>query len=265
MLEKICDLALKAGNEVMHVYNNKTESINFINKHDNSPLTKADINSNIIITQGLLELTPNLPILSEENISSWEIRKNWEKYWLIDPLDGTKEFIKHKNEFTINIALIEKTQPILGVVYAPALNIMYSATQNMAWKEEINNKNKCIIHANKNYTTPLSIVISNSHAYDDEKMKEYLNRLKLEYKIFKIGSSLKFCLIAEGKAQIYLRFGKTKIWDTAAGHIIATASGAYVSDLKGKNLSYNLKIRSLFNSDFCVYTDKNKYHRNGRS
>lgn len=252
MLNKIRELVLQAGQVVMKIYNKK-KSINVYNKIDNSPITQADIESNNIITKGLTKITPQIPILSEENISNWEIRKHWNKYWLIDPLDGTKEFIKHNSDFTINIALIDKKKPILGIIYAPALKIIYSATEKIAWKEDIINNNKFIIKTNKKYISPLKIVVSKSHIYNELKMNNYLNKLKVDYQILKLGSSLKFCLIAEGKVQIYLRFGKTNIWDTAAGQIIATAAGASVNTLKcNKILTYDLEKKSFLNSDFCV-------------
>lgn len=250
MLNEICKIAISAGKEIMKFYKNK-KNINFSKKLDLSPLTQADINANNKIIKDLSKLTPNIPILSEEYISPWNIRRNWNKYWLIDPLDGTKEFIKQNKEFTVNIALIENAQPILGVIYAPALKLLYSATQYHSWKEKIG-KYKKIIKVNKKKI--LKILVSRSH--QNILIQKYLDKIEEKYEILKVGSSLKFCLIAEGKAHVYIRLGKTSIWDTAAGEIIASSAGAYIFDLiKYNKLNYSPR-KSFFNPNFCVCSKK---------
>ncbi|MBK4775736.1 3'(2'),5'-bisphosphate nucleotidase [Candidatus Pantoea edessiphila] len=245
MIKNICVLARLAGDAIMSIYNNNINcKIN--KKNDKSPVTNADIKSNDIIIRGLSSLTPSIPILSEENLIPWEVRKNWQVYWLIDPLDGTKEFIKHNGEFTINIALIEQGIPKLGVVYAPALNAMYYAIQGKAWKML---DGKPIKQIHSCYIYPPSVAVSRSHNCMNE-MNEFLLGLN-NYNIIKIGSSLKFCLIAEGKIQFYPRFSFTNIWDTGAGHAIALAAGAHIHDWNGKTLNY-IPRQSLLNPKFLV-------------
>ncbi|WP_130832038.1 3'(2'),5'-bisphosphate nucleotidase CysQ [[Erwinia] mediterraneensis] len=245
MLEQICQLARAAGDAIMKVYDGEVP-LDVSHKTDDSPVTAADLAAHQIILQGLKQLTPDVPLLSEEDPPAWEVRQHWQRYWLVDPLDGTKEFLKRNGEFTVNIALIEHGKPVLGVVYAPALDVMYSAAEGKAWKEEGGQKAR--IHAAD--ARPLLVVISRSHAASDEELKEYLNQLG-EHQTTAIGSSLKFCLVAEGKAQLYPRFGPTNIWDTGAGHAVALAAGAHVTDWKGKTLDYAPR-ESFLNPGFRV-------------
>lgn len=250
MLKKICNIAIGAGEKVMKFYNIN----NFIShKNDNSPITKADICSNQFIINKLKKITPKIPILTEENIIPWEIRKYWKTYWLIDPLDGTKEFIKKNGEFTINIALIKNFKPVLGVIYAPVLEYLYYANTKNSWKKDIKNKKTKIIQTQKKI--PLRILLSHSDQSNNNMLKEYLKLLKENFQVIKIGSSLKFCFIAEGKSQIYMRFHKTNIWDTAAGEIIAKSAGAYVLDIYGNNLNYSPRP-SFLNPEFIVSFNK---------
>lgn len=245
MLEKICQLAREAGDAIMQVYDADTPP-DVAQKSDDSPVTVADIAAHKIILQGLSQLSPDIPVLSEEDPPAWEIRQHWQTYWLVDPLDGTKEFIKRNGEFTVNIALIEKGKPVLGVVYAPVLDVMYSAAEGKAWKEEGGHREQIQVREAR----PPLVVISRSHANDDEELKEYLSQLG-EHQTTAIGSSLKFCLVAEGKAQLYPRFGPTNIWDTGAGHAVAMAAGAHVHDWKGKTLDYAPR-ESFLNPGFRV-------------
>ncbi|VFP80732.1 3'(2'),5'-bisphosphate nucleotidase CysQ [Candidatus Erwinia haradaeae] len=248
MLKEVCHLARKAGDAIMQVYNGESP-FNIRQKENHSPVTTADIKAHHIITAGLQEMTPTIPILSEEEVICWEIRKNWKKYWLVDPLDGTKEFIKRNGEFTVNIALINKGEPILGVVYAPVFAILYSAIAGIAWKE--NKKNRIRIQV-KSLKPPV-VVVSRSHSKDGE-MSHYLDTLGCHH-IVKIGSSLKFCMVAEGKAQFYLRLEPTNIWDTGAGHAIALAAGATINDWQGKAINY-LPKTSCLNPAFLVSSSK---------
>ncbi|VFP83375.1 3'(2'),5'-bisphosphate nucleotidase CysQ [Candidatus Erwinia haradaeae] len=243
MLRAVCDLARAAGLAITQVYNKKVP-INIQQKPNDSIVTAADMIAHEIIISGLRVLTPSIPILSEEALLSWEIRKTWEKYWLVDPLDGTKEFIKRNGEFTVNIALIDQGKPVLGVVYAPILSIMYFATQKDAWKEDKGHHTK--IYSKK--IDPPTIVVSRSHM--DSELTRYLTTIGT-HQILTIGSSLKFCMVAEGKAQLYLRCGATNIWDTGAGHAIAVAAGAAVSDWQGQELDYVPK-KSYLNPGFRV-------------
>ncbi|AEO08325.1 3'(2'),5'-bisphosphate nucleotidase CysQ [Buchnera aphidicola] len=246
MLNKICQLARHAGHAVMNFYNSK-ECLNITYKFDNTPVTNVDHEINNIIKNGLFLITPNIPVISEEENYNLNICKNWNNYWLIDPLDGTKEFLKRNGEFTVNISLIQNGIPILGVIYVPVLDVLYSAYKNHAWKEtELGIKEKIQVVQSK---IPL-LLISRSHV--DKELKDYLLKIK-HYKIKKLGSSLKFCLIAEGKAQMYPRFGNTHIWDTAAGHAIIIAAGGKIITWTNENLNYSLSARcSLINPGFCA-------------
>ena len=244
MLEQICQLAREAGDAIMHVYNGAAP-LDVSHKSDDSPVTAADLAAHKIIIQGLSQLSPDVPVLSEEDPPAWEVRQNWQRYWLVDPLDGTKEFLKRNGEFTVNIALIERGKPVLGVVYAPALGVMYSAAEGKAWKEESGQR----VQIQAQDARPPLVVVSRSHGNDDE-MKEYLKQLG-EHQTIATGSSLKFCLVAEGKAQLYPRFGPTNIWDTGAGHAVAMAAGAHVHDWQGKTLDYAPR-ESFLNPGFRV-------------
>ncbi|WP_054686982.1 3'(2'),5'-bisphosphate nucleotidase CysQ [Pantoea sp. SGAir0180] len=244
MLEQISQLAREAGDAIMQVYNGSVPA-DVSHKADDSPVTAADLAAHDVIVKGLKRLTPDIPVLSEEDPPGWEVRQHWQRYWLVDPLDGTKEFIKRNGEFTVNIALIEQGKPIMGVVYAPALGVMYSAAEGKAWKEEGGEKQP--IHVLD--ARPPLVVVSRSHN-DDDEMKEYLKQLG-EHQTVATGSSLKFCLVAEGKAQLYPRFGPTNIWDTGAGHAVAVAAGAHVHDWQGRTLDYAPR-ESFLNPGFRV-------------
>jgi 3'(2'),5'-bisphosphate nucleotidase (EC 3.1.3.7) len=245
MLDKICQLAREAGDAIMQVYDG-AQPMDVTRKSDDSPVTAADLAAHKVIIDGLARLSPEIPVLSEEDPPVWAERQHWQKYWLVDPLDGTKEFIKRNGEFTVNIALIDNGKPVLGVVYAPALGVMYFAAEGKAWKEEGGHK----IQIQVREARPLLVVVSRSHFDKDEELKEYLTQLG-EHQTTAIGSSLKFCLVAEGKAQLYPRFGPTNIWDTGAGHAVAIAAGAHVHDWQGKTLDYAPR-ESFLNPGFRV-------------
>lgn len=240
-INKINSIAKKAGNEIMKIYQ---QDFNVDYKSDNSPLTKADIKSNEIITESLKNLYPKIPILSEENKEvPYSIRKNWEYFWLVDPLDGTKEFVKKNGEFTVNIALIYKDTPVLGVIYAPTLEILYYAqNEKGAFKQEKNKEPQGLpIYKYPNNNT-LKVIVSKSH-YNQET-KDFVSNLKNKYKktikFVRIGSSLKLCLIAEGKADIYPRIAPTMEWDIAAGQaIVEQAKGEIVEYKTQTPLKYN--------------------------
>ena len=245
MLDKICQLAREAGDAIMQVYDG-AQPMDVTRKSDDSPVTAADLAAHQVIMQGLAALTPDIPLLSEEDPPSWEIRQHWQTYWLVDPLDGTKEFIKRNGEFTVNIALIENGKPVMGVVYAPALGVLYSAADGKAWKQK--NGETMQIHVRE--ARPPLVVVSRSHFDKDVELQEYLHQLG-EHQTTAIGSSLKFCLVAEGEAQLYPRFGPTNIWDTGAGHAVAIAAGAHVHDWKGQTLDYAPR-ESFLNPGFRV-------------
>ena len=240
-IQKINYIAKKAGDEIMRIYQQDFD-IEF--KKDNSPLTQADIKSNEIIINNLKSLYPNIPILSEENKEiPYKIRKNWEYFWLIDPLDGTKEFVKKNGEFTVNIALIYKNMPVLGVIYAPVLNLLYYAQKDRgAFKQEENKKPQRLPIYHHTLNDTLRVIVSKSH-YNQET-KYFVNNLKNRYKktieFIRIGSSLKLCLIAEGKADIYPRLAPTMEWDIAAGQAIVEQAGGEIVEFKTQTpLKYN--------------------------
>ncbi len=243
MLGKICQLAREAGVAIMRVYDGQAP-LEVAHKADDSPVTAADVAAHRVILKGLQALTPELPVLSEEDPPAWEIRQHWRSYWLVDPLDGTKEFIKRNGEFTVNIALIEDGKPVMGVVYAPVLNVMYSAAGGKAWKQQDGQLQQILV---KDARPPL-VVVSRSHR--DRELEDYLQQLG-EHQTTAIGSSLKFCLVAEGKAQLYPRFGPTNVWDTGAGHAVALAAGAHVHDWQGRTLDYTPR-ESFLNPGFRV-------------
>lgn len=241
MRQQLCNLAREAGDAIMNIYNGHAP-LQVEHKQDDSPVTAADIAAHQIINAGLLRLTPDIPQLSEEDPPEWSVRRHWQRYWLIDPLDGTKEFINRNGDFTVNIALIEKGVPVMGVVFAPAKGLMYYAEREQTWKEENGQVQR--IHVKP--ALPPVVVISRSH--QDPQLIAYLSQLP-EHCTVEIGSSLKFCLVAEGRAQLYPRFGPTNIWDTAAGHAVALGAGASVVDWQGNTLDYSPR-ESFLNPGF---------------
>ncbi len=218
-IEEIKKIALDAGKAIMEVYNRDFD-VEF--KDDNSPLTEADKLSNEIICSSLEKIYPEIPIMSEENKQvEYEERKDWEYYWCIDPIDGTKEFIKKNGEFTVNIALIYKDKPILGVVYAPVLEDLYWAKES---EGAFKNDQKLPIKENKTPEEKLFVVASKSHL--SKETQDFIDKLDTK-KIEQLskGSSLKLCMVAEGIADIYPRMSATMEWDTAAADAIVRVSG----------------------------------------
>jgi 3'(2'), 5'-bisphosphate nucleotidase len=252
MLEKLKKIAIEAGKQIMMVYTDDLGIIDF--KEDDSPLTEADRLSHLVIKDRLSKNWPDIPILSEEGRSiPYQERASWNEFWLVDPLDGTKEFIKKNGEFTVNIALIRNRKPVLGIIYAPALDILYFAEENEgAYKQ---------IEASKHTKEPVclevdcitnqkKVVVSRSHM--SKETESFLKNLKLKEgktALTSIGSSLKFCLIAEGNAQYYPRFAPTMEWDTAAGQVIVEEAGGTVVVKESTTiLIYNKE--QLTNPDF---------------
>lgn len=240
-IDKIISIARLAGEAVMKVYE---QPFKVENKADNSPLTLADTSSNEIIIRELKKLFPDVPVLSEETKQvDYSVRKNWDYFWLVDPLDGTKEFIKHNGEFTINIALIHKTQPIASVLFAPALNKMYYAVSGKGsfYVEEKGVAKKLLPQSNYLSKQKINVVASRSHLTDNVlRFVDDLKKQGKEVDFISSGSSLKFCLVAEGKADVYPRFGPTMEWDTGAGQAIVECAGGRVLNSETlQPLSYN--------------------------
>jgi len=249
LLEQTITLSIQAGEEILKIYNT---DFAIETKNDQSPLTTADLASHHCLVDGLEKLSPKLPILSEESADiPYSERKQWETYWLIDPLDGTKEFIKRNGEFTVNVALIQGNRPILGVVYVPVNGICYSAAKGLgAWKQS-QDQQALPISVRKQVTKPLTVVGSRSH--QTEELTRYLERLG-PHELVSMGSSLKLCLVAEGKADLYPRIGLTSEWDTAASQCVVEQAGGKVTNLQGQILDYNTKQEYL-NPYFLVFGD----------
>jgi 3'(2'), 5'-bisphosphate nucleotidase len=219
-------------------------------KVDQSPLTEADLASHRIICDSLEKLTPSYPVLSEESAEiSAAQRLAWKKYWLVDPLDGTKEFIKRNGEFTVNIALIESGEPILGVVYAPALEVCYYAERGSgAYVQRGSMAVQPIRVRVRSEQEAAKVVASRSHS--DARTLSLLGQLE-DCEVISMGSSLKLCLVAEGVAHFYPRLGPTMEWDTAAAHAIVNEAGGTVCDAATRELHYNKA--NLHNPDFFVF------------
>lgn len=260
LLLKAMEAAVLAGNEIMKVY---SREFKVVLKSDNSPLTLADEKANTVINRALK--TTNIPIISEENAEvPFSERKTWKRCWVVDPLDGTKEFVNRNGEFTVNIALIENGLPILGVIYVPVAKTLYYAIvlENTAYRVVLGNhqilegifKNSVIIKPESKLKQELKVVASRSHL--NEETESFINDLKLkgeDVMMVSKGSSLKFCLLAEGEAHVYPRFAPTMEWDTAAGHAICNAVGVQVRLVDTeRDLRYNKE--NLLNPYFLAKT-----------
>lgn len=232
LLNEIVDIARRAGVAIMEIYQ---QDFGVDYKEDQSPLTQADLAAHHMISAGLATVSPDIPVLSEEDVASFKGANADGYYWLVDPLDGTKEFIKKNGEFTVNIALIKDGNPVLGVVYAPALDWMYFAAVGLGAYKQVANHSADVIQVSKNTVEPFKVVGSRSHS--DETLNQWLEKLG-QYELIPMGSSLKICLVAEGRADIYPRLGPTSLWDTAAAHAILNVAGGAVFSLLGGHLSY---------------------------
>ena len=253
MNEKLINSVLKAGDKILKIYHSADFGVE--TKKDDSPLTKADLASHNELVSYLE--TTGIPIISEEGeIPDYAERKNYKQYWLIDPLDGTKEFIKKNDEFTVNVALIENGEPILGVVYAPVLGHLYYGEKGKgAFKRTYKPNNlqtyKLINLQTQKPKNNLIVVASRSH--NNKETEDYIKQISKNYKTTEIiskGSSLKLVEVAEGKAHIYPRFGPTMEWDTAAAHAVVIAAGGSVVQTNGEALVYNKE--DLLNPFFIV-------------
>lgn len=235
-------IAIEAGKEILDIYENEDFSKTIDFKADDSPLTIADKASHIIIDKALTELSLGIPILSEEGVQpTYEERKQWTSFWCVDPLDGTKEFINRNGEFTVNIALIENGEPVLGVVYAPVTDTMYTGVKGVgAFKDGKK------ISVNKKATNRVA-VRSKSHAAPEEQT--VLDCYNVVDQV-SVGSSLKFCMLAEGKADVYYRHGPTMEWDTAAGQAVVEAAGGRIFHDNTENKLFRYNKESLLNGSF---------------
>ena len=247
---QVIAIAQTAGHATMEIYQMKHAEIK--HKSDQSPLTLADTTSSKIIEDSLKQLTPLLPVLSEESvIIPFKERQNWQHYWLVDPLDGTKEFINKNGEFTVNIALIEDGHPVLGVVLAPAIDQCYFASKGEGAFLKTKGQTKPIHSKQLLSSTPI-IAVSRSHI--DKDTQSLIDKVH-QPQVISMGSSLKICLVAEGRVDCYPRLAPTMEWDTAAAHAILNEAGGNIVDISGDELTYNKE--SLENPHFI---STNHYH-----
>jgi 3'(2'), 5'-bisphosphate nucleotidase len=248
MKQELMAIAITAGEKIMDIYwhDDFHASIDF--KADDSPLTKADQAAHHIINDGLVALWPDIPVLSEEGKGvDYAQRKGWTRFWLVDPLDGTKEFIKRNGQFTVNIALIDQGYPVLGIVYVPEQKALYWGDADGALK--IVDGKEQAIHIKSSETKRIAVG-SRSHSAQEEE--DVMVKYKIEDTIA-IGSSLKFCMVAEGIADLYYRHGPTMEWDTAAGQAVVEAAGGSVLFADGTRFKYNKE--NLLNSSFYCLGD----------
>ena len=252
LLAPLLDLAVAAGRRILEIYATDFE---VTVKFDRSPVTAADLAAHNVILAGLQRLTPGLPVLSEESSHlPYAQRRRWDNYWLVDPLDGTKEFISRNGDFTVNIALVQRGEPIVGVVHIPVEHTSYYGCMGVGAFRRDRDGAARAIHVHTLTSGPVRVVASRSHR--GELLDGYLAKLG-PHRIVSRGSALKFCLLAEGLADVYPRLGPTSEWDTAAGHAVLTAAGGQVMAVGGAPLRYNSK-ESLLNPHFIAYADASR-------
>jgi 3'(2'), 5'-bisphosphate nucleotidase len=246
-LAPVTDIARLAGREILEVYRSGETATSY--KADTSPLTVADLRAHRLIIDSLLQLTPQIPVLSEESAAiPFAQRSGWSRYWLVDPLDGTKEFLSRNGQFTVNIALIEGHAPVLGVVHVPVPDTSYQGVPALgAWRLQ-GGAGATPIRVSAHSAAAVRVVGSRSHRGDS--LDGFLARLG-DYQLLPVGSSLKFCMVAEGAADVYPRLGPTSEWDTAAAHAVVLGAGGSVSTLEGEPLRYNAR-EALLNPFFVV-------------
>ncbi len=244
--DTILTIARRAGDAICEVYH--SDEFGIETKADDTPLTRADRASHELIKSALDQLDPRLPVLSEEGKQlPAETRQAWNRFWLVDPLDGTKEFIKRNGEFTVNIAIVDGRQPVMGVIYVPVTRTVYMGAQGRgAWKQMEDGPREAI-HIQPPSDGRLVAARSRSHASKEEQ--EVFARCGVTEELH-VGSSLKFCMVAEGKAHLYYRHGPTMEWDTGAGQAIVEAAGGTVTTPKGEPFLYNKDV--LINGPFVV-------------
>ncbi len=246
---QLVDISCRAGAAILEWYDG---DMGITRKADDSPLTKADLASHELINAELAKLWPGIPVLSEESADiPWETRQSWQEYWLVDPLDGTREFISRNGEFTVNIALIKDHKPVLGVVYVPVTGSCYFGARDYgAWRQE-RGAPAIAIEVRQPAAEPAVIVGSRSHA--NPELASQLNKLG-PHELISMGSSLKFCRVAEGLADFYPRLGPTSEWDTAAAQAVVEAAGGQVVKIDGTPLAYNTR-ETYLNPYFFVFAD----------
>jgi 3'(2'), 5'-bisphosphate nucleotidase len=254
LLPSVLELAHAAGREIMVVY---SRDFRVDEKADSSPLTDADLRSQKLILAGLARLTPGMPILAEEAEAAavpFEERARWREYWLVDPLDGTREFVSRNPEFTVNIALVRDHRPVLGIVHVPAQSLDYYASEGAGAFRQAAGRAPEAIRALARSANPVRVVGSKSHRGDS--LDGLLAKLG-PHELKPVGSSLKLCLVAEGAADFYPRLGPTMEWDIAAAQAVLECAGGHLTDLDGQPLRYNARP-SLVNPHFIAYGDASR-------
>ncbi|TAE04338.1 MAG: 3'(2'),5'-bisphosphate nucleotidase [Bacteroidetes bacterium] len=247
-IQQLIRIAKAAGEVILKIY--ELPDFQVQTKEDDSPVTIADKLANDLIVAEILKLYPQIPIISEEGADiSYQERKNWEYFWLIDPLDGTKEFIKKNGEFTVNIALVHKNKPVLGVIYVPVQKLTYFAKTDLgAFKQFDNQEITKISVSNKNISEPLIAISSRSHRSEKDELFLQKNNIKLHSNC---AGAIKYGWIAEGRVDVYFRSRPCMEWDSAAGQAIVEIAGGTMLDANGNVFSYNKE--SLLNGNFLCY------------
>ena len=258
LLTSMINIARSAGEVILEIY--CEDDVGLELKADSSPLTRADLAANTIIVDGLRQIAPKIPILSEESsLVDYTTRRQWDEYFLVDPMDGTKEFINRNGEFTVNIALIRNGCPVLGVVYIPVQDAMYVGTQVEAPKAFVSKKGEVNEIKTRSLKSDKSLTVVTSRRHGKESgsnlfriLTKYFDPIETQT----IGSSIKFCLVASGSVDLYPRLAPTSEWDTAAAQAVVESAGGAVVDFSLRPLRYNTK-RNLLNPNFLVVGDKN--------
>lgn len=256
MIEDLLETVLKAGTVIMDVY---AQDFEVLTKDDSSPVTLADQKGEAVIAADLARIAPHIPMVGEEAASEGDIPDiSHGIFWLVDPLDGTKEFVHRRGDFTVNIGLIEDRKPMMGIVYAPDKGRIWWGIKGVgAWAGDV--KDGAIINRTPIHTRPINpddLVVVASKSHRSPELEKWLEHYPGAEHI-SVGSSLKFCLLAEGKADIYPRHGLTCEWDTAAAHAVLVAAGGKVNDPEGNSLEYAKNTDTFLNSWFMAVADKN--------
>lgn len=257
---RVATICERAGDEILKVY--KKDDVGVQVKSDKTPVTEADFAAHRVLVEGLRAFTPELPVLSEESVHiPWSQRQTWDTYWLVDPLDGTKEFVKKNDDFTVNVALIRDGVSVMGVIYAPVYDLTYWAAQGLgAFKTGEQSDVPIQVSPRKmprrddpasTTTRPLTIIVSRSHIRGaNARFMSDMEQIYREPNLLRVGSSLKLCMIADGQADVYPRMGPTSEWDIAAGQCILEQAGGVVQQLDGQPLRYSKE--NLLNPHFVA-------------
>jgi 3'(2'),5'-bisphosphate nucleotidase len=261
-VDDLIDISLAAGIEIMAVY--RQAEVAHQVKADQSPVSEADTRAEAVILAGLARAFPEIPVVAEEEVAAGRVPASAERFFLVDPLDGTKEFLNRNGEFTVNIALIEHGQPVAGVVFAPALDRIYAGSPAGAFQAVVTNCGLGERQPMQTRQPPTAVIAVGSRSHGGEATAQWLERYSVDRFVSR-GSSLKFCLVAAGEADIYPRMGRTMEWDTAAGDAVLRAAGGTVTDLDGAPLLYNKRNQGhdvdFANGHFVAYGTADLIHR----